>query len=214
MHLMGRIWRMVLWVSFQRVLVVSFIPTFYLLQFRGEMLWIAQICSLFERLATDPDLSPLTFRVQGLEARIITPRLCLQSHPYMAFIENWRRMEISYFKTCLYLLELVWVWFTSVENGEQFSGIISLFPHGSSQHGTQATGLGRLQAALPTEPSIPLANKALAFVNFVKCKDDITREYCRDWVPWCIRWLFAFSYFETICPISFVIRNRKIRKSS
>lgn len=89
-------------------------------------------------LATDPDLSPLTFCVQGLEARIIAPHLCLQSRPCMAFIENWRRMEISYFKTCLYLLELVWVWFTSVANGEQFSGIISLFPHGSSQHRTQA----------------------------------------------------------------------------
>lgn len=120
--------------------------------------------------------------MQGLEVRTIAPRLCLRSHPYMAFVENWRRMEISNFTICLYLLQLVWVCCTSVESGEQFSGIICPFPHGSSQHGTQATGLGRLQVALPTEPFIPLPDKALAFVDFVKCKDDITLDYCRDWV--------------------------------
>lgn len=55
MHLMGRTWRMVLGLSFRRVFLgFFFIPTFYLLQFRGEMLWIAQICSLFREAGQGP----------------------------------------------------------------------------------------------------------------------------------------------------------------
>lgn len=86
-----------------------------------------------------------------------------------------------------------------IENNFQKSSLP--FLHGSS--------LGRSQVTLLTEP-IPLPHKALAFVNFAKYKDDISPEYHRDRAPQYIHLMFAFSYFETICPISFIIRNRKI----
>lgn len=101
-----------LWVSFHSVFLVSFIPTFDLFQSRGEMLWIAQIWTLRREAGHGPWSSCFSFHAQGLEVRIIVFSLCLQSHPYTAFIENWRRMQISNFKICIYLficmLELVW----------------------------------------------------------------------------------------------------------